>query len=148
MIIKRERLDVCLLDVDRLLLDYFERTNAQDGQPKLLMDWASMIKLESMGKVALFTARIENKLVGFALYVMYPHLHHGGNIWAMCDILAVDPDQRGKGVATNIVEHAERRFKQMGITQMMHSYRTIYGVTPLFEKLGFTCIEHLYRKAL
>lgn len=149
MDIRRERLDRCLNEVDALLLDYFERTeNAQKGQPKLEMNWAEIMRIEDNGKLALFTAREGEQLQGFAMYVLVKHLHHASTMWALCDILAVNPDVRGQGIATRMVEHACNKFKQMGIAYVVHGYRTVYGVEPLFPKLGFTCIEHAYMKAL
>jgi|KBSMisStaDraftv2_1062788.scaffolds.fasta_scaffold63971_3 GNAT superfamily N-acetyltransferase len=149
MQIKREHLERCLNEVDALLNDYFERTeNAQKGQPKLEMNWAEIMRIENNGKLALFTAREGNQLQGFAMYVLIKHLHHASTHWAMCDILAVNPDVRRQGIATAMVEHALSKFKHMGIDYVVHGYRTVYGVTPLFPKLGFTCIEHAYMKAL
>jgi len=148
MEINREPLRNALNEVEALLLDYFARTNAQEGQPQLDMDWHAFLRIEENGKLMLMTAREDVELRGFAVYVFYPHLHHAHSIWAMCDILAVDPDHRGKGIATAIVQAAMTRFKVMGIDQIVHGFRTVYDTTPLFEKLGFTCIEHIYRKAL
>lgn len=149
MIVQRERLDRCLHEVDALLLDYFERTeNAQKGQPKLNMNWAELIRIEGNGNLCLFTAREDEKLQGFAMYVLIKHLHHANTMWALCDILAVNPDVRGQGIATRMVEYACGKFKRMGVDYIVHGYRTVYGVTPLFPKLGFTCIEHSYMKAL
>ena len=148
MQIKRERLNECMSEVEPLLLDYFARTEAQQGQPKLDMDWLAFYKIEAEGKLVILTARKGDELIGFAIYVLFPHLHHSRSLWAMCDILAVNPDHRNQGVATEIVKHAEKRFRVMGVDQLVHGFRTIYDTTPLFEKLGFECIERWYRKAL
>lgn len=148
MDIRRERLPACINDLDKLLLDYFERTNAQEGQPKLDMNWAQLMGLDDRGHLCIFTARDNGRLRGFGMYVMMKHLHHATTKWAMCDILAVDPDVRGTGVATQIVEHAAKKLKHMNVDYMVHGYRTIYDVKPLFPKLGFTLIEHSYMKAL
>lgn len=137
-----------MTELDELLHDYFERTNAQEGQPKLDMNWRAIQELERNDKLCIFCARIEDKLVGFAMYVLMKHLHHASTLWALCDILAVNPDERGKGIASAIVKHAENKFRYSGVDMMVHGYRTIYDTEPLFGKLGFTCREHVYMKAL
>src|SRR5215471_5386034 len=133
--IKREKLAANMHELDLLLHDYFERTIAQQGQPKLDMDWSSLGKLETSGHVVLMAARQEDKLVGFALYFLHMHTHHRGVLFALCDILAVNPDHRGQGVATELVLRAERLLRSMGVEYIIHNYRCIYDVEPLFPKL-------------
>lgn len=148
MEIKRERLDRCLHEVAPLLLDYWKRTNAQEGQPPLNVNWVGFQSLEDAGKLILFTARIEEKLVGYDLYMLYAHIKYVPTMWAMCDTLAVNPDYRGRGIGTELVKYAEKRLKHMGVDYIVHGYRTDYNVTPLFEKLGFTNTERVYMKVL
>src|SRR5262245_7692603 len=124
-------------ETDRLIKDYFARTNAQKGQPPFDMDWMHYITLEQRGNLMLFTARERGELIGMAMYMLSPHPHHAGYAFAICDTLGVNPDYRGRGVGRALVEFAEKHLRAHGMDYMLHGYRSVYGVTPLFEKIGF-----------
>jgi GNAT superfamily N-acetyltransferase len=135
-------------ELDILLHDYFSRTKAKEGIPPLRMNWDVFIKLNEQGHVMLFTARDGERLVGFALYYIHAHLHHMGMMAASCDILAVDVDHRGKGIATAMLKYAEHVFRNRGIDFITQGSRTCYDVEPLFPKLGYRLIEQGYMKEL
>jgi GNAT superfamily N-acetyltransferase len=143
-----EPLDDCYQAMDALLQDYFARTIASEGLPPLRMDWLAFQRLENAGALVLVTARDADELVGFVMYLVVPHLHHIGVTVAACDILAVDVDARGRGIARKMVEAAEPILKERGAAIVTHQFRVCYDVKPLFPKLGFQLIEQGYMKEL
>ena len=133
--------------LDDLLHEYFAKTIAQEGLPRLNMNWPAYIMLNCQGDLHLFTARDEKfKLYGFVMYFVHPHLHHNGLINAACDIIATRIDMRGKGIARMLMEYAESRLRNRGVHFITHQSRTCYDVEPLFPKLGYTLIEQGYFK--
>jgi len=149
MRIRRERLVECLAEVDALIKDYYERTEeAPRGQPPLEMDWQVYANIEKAGNLTIYTARMGNVLVGFAMYLTGYHAQHKGMKFALCNTLAVDPDFRGQGIGTKLVKHAETDFRMSGVGMMIHGFRMVYNTEPLFPKLGFTEIERMYMKVL
>lgn len=137
-------------ELDVLLKDYFARTVAKEGLPELRMNWKVYAELSFQGNLALFTARADDgkKLYGFVMYHIQPHLHHMGTIVAACDIIAVDLDERGQGIATKLMAFAEPVLKERGATLITHMSRSCYDVEPLFPKLGFKPLEQAYIKEL
>lgn len=135
-------------DVDELVHDYYARTIASEGMRPLKFRWPAYFALERNGACKLFTARESDGLIGFALYIVQEHLHHEGQIVAQCTMVGVRPEWRSKGLGRALVEFAEQWFKQHGVTHMVHHHRTLYDVTPLFEKLGFELKEVSYVKEL
>ena len=135
--------------LDKLLHDYFRRTMAKVGVPPLRMNWPAYVTLEQHKNLLVVTAREPvNKLVGFVMYHIYPHLHHMDYICAACDILAVDVDMRGKGIARAMLEYAEPMLRDRGVRIITHMFRTIYDTEPLFTKIGYTLAEQGYMKEL
>jgi GNAT superfamily N-acetyltransferase len=114
------------------------------------MDWETYKRIELANALVIFTARDDGKLRGFVMYVLAKHPHHKGMRFATCDIIAVDPDYRGMGIARSLIEYAEEQFKRYvyNVQAVIHNYRTIYDVEPLFEKMGFHNVESVYMKVL
>jgi len=150
MHIAKEDLIDTVMDLDALIRDYFARTKAQDGIPPLRMNWKFYTDLAVANRLAVFTARDDtDALVGFAMYILGNHPQHAGMPYAMCNTLAVDVSHRNQGIGTLLVEASLSYFKDhTDIKMVMHGYRTIYDTEPLFPKLGFDLIEHIYMKVL
>ena len=150
MDIQKEQLVDTVMELDALIRDYFARTKAQEGIPPLRMNWKFYTDLAVANRLAVFTARTDDgALIGFAMYILGHHPQHGGMPFAMCNTLAVDVSHRNQGVGTLLVVAALAYFKDhMDIKMVMHGYRTIYDAEPLFPKLGFDLIEHIYMKVL
>jgi len=145
--ISPELLEQGYKDCDALVLDYYARTEASHGPMPLKIDWDTYRNMESTGHCCLFTAR-EEQLDGFVLYAVHRHLHHPTYNLAMCSILAVRPEARGRGLGRKLVEFAMPWLKTHGCTHIAHSFRMIYNTEPLFPKLGFKLIEQLYMREL
>jgi GNAT superfamily N-acetyltransferase len=135
-------------DVGELVRDYYTRTIAKHGMRPLAFKWKVYKELEWRGECKLFIAREDDRLIGFALYVMQHHLHHADQYVAHCTMIGVRPEFRNQGIGRSLIEFAEAWFKQHGITHMVHHHRLIYNVTPLFESMGFKPEELGYVKEL
>jgi GNAT superfamily N-acetyltransferase len=148
-VIRIEPLASTYLEVDTLILGYYADTNAQDGIPPLSMDWPAFIALEAADKLLLFTARDGDALVGVNMYLVSNHPQHGGMLCALCNTLAVTTSQRGKGIGSELTKAAVRYFStRTEVKMVIHHFRTIYDAVPLFPKLGFDLVEHVYMKVL
>ena len=149
MRLQKEQIVVVHPLLDKLLHDYFKRTDAKNGVPPLVMNWPLYVELARQGHLVVFTARAPvNKLVGVAMYHVHSHPHHMGHMCAACDILAVDVDQRGKGIGRALVEYAETALRELDVRVMLHMFRTQYDVDPLFPKLGYKLHEQVYMKEI
>jgi GNAT superfamily N-acetyltransferase len=71
-----------------------------------------------------------------------------GVVCAACDILAVDVDARGQGIARALMEFAEPILRERGVKIVTHQFRVIYDVEPLFPKLGYRLAEQGYMKEI
>ena len=135
--------------LDELLHDYFAKTVAKEGLPPLRMNWPVYIELNRRDDLLLFTARGDaDRLHGFVMYHVHPHLHHMGVVNAACDILAVRVESRGNGVAQQLMREAEPVLRDRGARFITHQFRTVYDVEPLFPKLGYRLLEHGYVKEI
>lgn len=146
---KRERLVTIIDEVAPFVVDYFARTKAQESVPPIDIDWDQYLTADINGRLTVITARSDDgHLCGFVMYVVGPNPHYRDVFFATCDILAVSPECRGQGIASMLVRSAEALFRPMGVERMIHYFRTIYDVEPLFPKLGFVEAERTYMKVL
>lgn len=127
---------------------YYATTPAHTGTPPYDFDWNSYFRLDALGILKIITARKEGRLVGFILYMVTHHLHHRTTLMGVSDGIGVDMTVRGEGVGRGLLAKGEEVLRGLGCTSITHSYRLCYGTTPLFEKLGFEAIEHVYQKRL
>ena len=149
MQIQVESLSLVYKEVAELIDGYYADTNAQDGIPKLDMDWPFFIKLEQGYRLLLFTAREGGELLGVNMYMLSQHPQHKGMTCALCNTLAVATTHRGKGIGTQLTEAALVYLKtRTDVKMVVHHFRTIYDAVPLFPKLGFDLVEHVYMKVL
>jgi GNAT superfamily N-acetyltransferase len=137
------------LEMERLTKAYYEATEAATDMPPLDFDWDTFLALQDRGMLVLVTARDEDILVGFNLYVLHRHLHHA--VWvASCDGLSVDHNYRGRGIAKSLMLHAEPILRNYRVNMVTHNFRTCYpeDTSPLFPKLGYKIIQQTYMKEL
>jgi len=134
---------------DELVKDYYKTTIASSEVPDLDFAWPTYIKMEENRYTLLMVALDGAELAGLSLYLISPHLHHKDEMLVgLCDMIGVRPSHRNKGIGRELVKRSEDALRSRGCTHMIHMYRKIYDVEPLFTKLGFKPIEISYMKEL
>jgi len=135
-------------ELDSVLYDYWKSTDAHKGVPPLAMDWWALQRLEAANAFVCLVARQQQQVLGFVQYMLFMHLHHKTTRFGHCDILAVRPMHRGKGVGRALIKAGEVELRRRGVKRIVHAQRSVYDVPPLFPKLGYTATETVYMKAL
>ena len=132
-------------EFDNLLATFHAAENPH--QEPMDMDWPVYRELEDGGSILVFTARDgRDKLIGVVMYIVCFHLHHKTSKYGTCDIMCVNPQYRGQGIASGLMEVAENKLKSVGVTKLVHMSKSNYDVVPLFKKKGFLAIETAYIK--
>jgi GNAT superfamily N-acetyltransferase len=79
-------------------------------------EWVTYETLEKAGMLVIYTVRTDNnKLVGYAVFIMRKHLHYRGHSWALNDIVFVHPDYRDGRIGRKLVRFWEQDLKARGI---------------------------------
>ena len=128
----------------------YQSDEIKGHMPPIATVWSALKKIEQDGMlVTLGAVDDTGALLGYAIYLLFDHMHHRGVMFGACDILAVDKECRGVGIAKALVERAEIVLRELGVNYMTHGFRHVYkDKTPLFEKLGFKAEETTYIKEL
>lgn len=150
VLIQVERIRSCLNQLKDIVPEYYEKTVAKEHVPPIDRDWEQSIDLEAQDKLILITARdaLDGRICGYVTYYIGPHPAYKTVVFATCGTLAVKLDQRGKGIATQLLKAAEPLVKQYHAKYISHGFRTVYKTEPIFPKLGYRLAELQFVKEL
>jgi len=101
-------------------------------------------QLNDLGLIEVHTARNDGKLVGYSVWMIFPHLHYKSSLTASSDILYIHPDYRkgltGVSFLRWTIEEVKKRKPQRILLHVKPSID--YG--PILERLGAKYFEKTY----
>jgi ribosomal protein S18 acetylase RimI-like enzyme len=110
-------------------------------------DAIELASLARSSAVTVFCARADGRIVGTLTLVTFPLLT---GVRAWIEDVVVDPEERGRGIATALIEEALACAERFGCrTVDLTSRPSRIEANRLYEKLGFERREtNVYRKVL
>lgn len=119
-------------------------SHLSNTEPPDLYELASLARSPA---ITLLGARVDDRMVGTLTLAVFPLLT-GTRAWI--EDVVVEPESRGRGVATALVEEALRRAERIECrTVDLTSRPSRVEANRLYEKLGFERREtNVYRKKL
>ena len=113
-------------------------------------DWVTYDALEKAGLLVIYTVRTENnKLVGYAVFIMRKHIHYKGHGWALNDIIWVHPDYRDGRIGKRLVAFWEEDLKARGIHVVHVNVKVAHPALGLVLKIArYKTVEHGLEKRL
>ena len=144
-----ENLSDVIEEYGAFVYDYWHATPNNDGLDPLDFDWSTYRRMDEVGMLHLTIGRSEhNEMIAAALYIVHPDLKRRNWKIAHCDTFAVARTLRGNGIGRKLYEASEPALIALGVDEIVNGYREVYKTQPLFERLGFTCVERLYSKRI
>ena len=106
--------------------------------------------LEDAGMLRFFTARRDDRLVGYAVFLLGCHLHYSQNLFAMQDVVFVDPLVRGGRTGWMLLRFAEKSLKDDDkVTLVQHHMKNSHpALGALLARMGYAATETLWTKRL
>lgn len=111
-------------------------------------DYDKYVKLDEEGVIRLVTARDGEKLIGYFISMISPHLHYKQDLYAINDILYLDKAYRGADTAIGMFSFAEEDLKSLGVSVIIISMKVMKPFDALCEALEYTCVERAYSKCI
>lgn len=138
-------------DVNRDLLSEIEPLAANhykefSGDDNFTMDYGLYINLYSLGKMALFTARDGDKLMGYLALIVSEDHKIGGAPFASEEGFYVKPDYRSQGISKSMLEFAEQYCLKTFETEYI--LMAIPVESSLLTSVGYNIKEYVYIKRL
>lgn len=124
---------------DDLLVAHYEEV--EDPHSPMAVNWPAYYGLERQGVLQVFALRRDGRLIGYSSWFVQPPLHHRGTLWAVCDAVYVDPDERRGWAGVKLIRGAEQMLREQGAKVVS------YNVKPdLDGKRGRDSVGHLLRR--
>ena len=133
-------------DAQKLLEDHWEEIALNKDKIALNPDWEAYEALEDAGKLKIFTARTDSRMVGYFVVLVGPNLHYKDHLFAVNDILYLDKDYRRGRTGIKLIKFAEQYLKEDGVAVLNINTKTHKPFVSLMAYLGFNLIERVYSK--
>lgn len=122
---------------------------------ELTPDIETYTRLEANGVIRVFTARAprydvppddrSGLLVGYALFIVTPHLHYRQVVQAQNDVIYIQPDQRGT-MPLRFIDFCTESLFADGVDLVCHHPKVAHNFGPILERQGFSPMDVLYVK--
>lgn len=114
---------------------------------ELIVDVEGYLRSQENGVLKVYTARHDNKLIGYCIMYVFRHFHHKGKIHAKQDVLYVDREYRG-GLGSKFLNYIDDNLMKLGVNQVHQCVPADKDWSPLLLKLGYKKLETVYTKEL
>jgi GNAT superfamily N-acetyltransferase len=135
-------------DARPLLEKHWEEIALNKEIIKLNPDWDAYADLEDAGILKIFTARDDDRLVGYFVTFVRSHIHYKDHLFAYNDILFLDPDYRKGFTGSKLIKFAEKCLKEDGVSVVIVNTKRHKPLDILLSWLGYKHIENIYSKVL
>jgi len=109
-------------------------------------DYDTYLAMEEAGVINLITVRDEGKLIGYTVAFLYPNLHYQDHVYAVNDIIYLDPLYRKEGHVDTLLRYAENVYKRLGASVMTLHMKVGIPFKGACERNGIELKEHMYMK--
>jgi len=114
----------------------------------LMPDYEAYGRLHVAGMLRCITVRDDNELIGYALFIVHPHLHYKSCITAFEDIYFLKKEHRKGRVGIRLFQFVEDVLKKEGVHRIIMHTKIHMDNTHLFEYLGYKLTDKLFTKIL
>jgi len=112
------------------------------------LDHERYLKMDELGMMHVVTARDENKLVGYIVCFVMPHLHYkSSGLTALADMYFLMRQYRN-GAGVRMFMEMERGLKAKGVIRAHMSCKVHENHTKLFEAMGWDLTDLTFSKVL
>jgi hypothetical protein len=114
----------------------------------LMPDYEAYGRLCVAGMLKCITCRIDGALVGYAIFIVQPHLHYKSCKTAFEDIYFLKKEFRKGRTGIRLFKQAESILKQDGVARIIMHTKIHMDNSRLFEYLGYKLTDKLFTKIL
>jgi hypothetical protein len=114
----------------------------------LAPDWEAYGRLHMAGMLKCITARDDEGLIGYAIFIVQPHLHYKTCKTAFEDIYFLKKEHRLGRTGIRLFQFAEEALRADGVDRIIMHTKIHLDNSRLFEYLGYKHTDKLYTKIL
>ena len=113
-------------------------------------DWDAYQGVENVGRLRIFTVRIDDELVGYAAYFINRNPHYRSSLQAVQDVLFLAPEHRKFRIGYRLIMFADTHLAAEGV-QAVYQHSKVkkeLDMGPLLARQGYELIDTLWAKRL
>ncbi len=111
-------------------------------------DWEFYELMDGDGRLRIFTARDDGKLVGYACFFVGPNRHYKQSIQAVQDVIFLHPAYRGARLGAGLILFADEQCRSENIQVIYHHIKAAHDFGPLLVNCGYGLVDLIYAKRL
>lgn len=132
--------------IQGLLQDHWQEIARNKDKIKLNPDYRKYEILEEAGVLHTVVAKDGEKIVGYFISFVQENIHYQDHVFAVNDVLYLDPSYRGTGVAKEMFEYVEKALKELGVSVISLHIKVDNRFDTLCETMGYSENEVTYSK--
>jgi len=134
-------------ELREILPEHYEELCVTKDFP-LMPDYEGYGRLCVAGLLKCITCRQDGKLIGYAIFIVQPHLHYMSCKTAFEDIYFLKKEFRQGRVGLKMFQFAESVLKHDGVHRIIMHTKIHMDNSRLFEYLGYKFTDKLFTKIL
>ena len=103
---------------------------------------------DERGSLRIFTARVDNNLLGYQIFFVNPNAHYKTSLQAVQDILFLDSSMRAGLNGYRFIRWCDEQLKTMGIQVVFQHVKKSHDFGPLLMRLGYMPHDTIYSRRL
>lgn len=144
-----ETFDEVVDEILPLLERHWREVAYYDDIP-LSPEWATYEFAARQGILRVFTVRIDDKLVGYTVFIVRPNIHYSSCVQATEDLLFVAPEYRKGRLGMQLIQYSDAELAKEGVQVVTRHVKAQPGLDfgPLLERIGYEPIDRIFGRRL
>ncbi len=139
-----------LKDIKEEMAPFLDNNHQESGtypDMALRVQWENYFALEELDICKTFTMRDDGKLVGYSIFIVSSHSHYQENIFALNDVVYIDPESRGSDTI-DFFNYCETELLVAGAQVISYNMPTSDSMKRLMTAIGHEHVESTYMKRI
>jgi len=111
-------------------------------------DYEAYKRMAEAGMLRCITCRSDERLIGYIIFIVTPHLHYKSCMTAIEDLYFVTKEFRKGRVGIMLFKYAEKVLKERGVQRIVMHTKVHLDNSKLFEYLGYKMTDKVFSKML
>lgn len=145
---QREAFGACYEEALPLLTRHW-REIAKFQDIALDVDVTTYRHADTAGRLRVYTARVDENLVGYAVFAVGFNPHYRASLQAVQDVIYIDQSYRRGAIGLDLLRFAERELAAEGVQVVRHHVKRAHPkLGRILEHMGYEVEDVLYSKRL
>jgi acyl carrier protein len=134
--------DLLGMGIEDMLVAHWQEVATDQKAIPYAPDWDRYRHMEQIGAFKAMGAWRSDRLIGYNAFFVMPHIHYRHSVFAINDILYIDPDERGEP-GVRLLLTAERDLFQQGAKKIVYHEKPALMLKPSDDMDSLDAVEAL-----